>query len=200
MVRRQSLVKIKQINDLNKTEEIDYVLPGNFLGASEIVNNHEVTYHEIKALEDCDLFRLNDNIFMKTLGKYLFKADFERKEFLAYQVKLFYENKHKYYSIYKSVKVHHKEKNEVIHLERTYARSVFLIYYGECKLLKYMFNKLTLDKNIKAIYDYDSVRFMKILTLTKGDFSGLEATQPYHYYQYSLVVMLLLFNYRYQPH
>ena len=49
---------------------------------------------------------------MRTFGKNLYKADFERKEFLALQVKLFYDNKHKYYSIYKNVKVHVSKINK----------------------------------------------------------------------------------------
>ncbi len=129
------------------------------------------------AVEDTDLFVLSESDFEKCFSKSILKSEIERKEFLMERIPAFKERRLYFDLRFKYIRTHvrsliilmkKKSISDVLYTEGSTCVSVWLVYLGECVLLKN-------HKKLKSGEKLNNSKQNTIINISVGGFSGLEA-------------------------
>lgn len=170
--------KESQMKEVIKEEEILCRTDGFCFGEWGLIYKKERSTSAL-ALEDTDLFVLDQESFNISFSKCLSKAEIDRKNFLLKRITPFAEVPFsKFELIYKTIVPMFLSKNEIIFLENSPSDKIYVIYMGLCNLIK---NINILPEEYKN--DTSKMKFINLLKIDKGDIIGLETlySEKYKY-------------------
>ena len=152
-----------------RLEQVNSKSSGECFGYDGLMNKAHRTSTTM-TIEDTDFFVLSEEYFDKCFNKAIRQAERERKDFLIERIPAFKNDQVLFNQRFKYIKTHNKTFNDILYTEGSKATSIWIVYLGECNLLK-NFRKLKSGEKI------NNCKQTITLNITKGGFSSFQLSK-----------------------